>query len=45
MCAATLAIKFDSLEAVREIAEEEQKALQEAGQKYLELKKQAQENR
>lgn len=43
MCAATLAISFDSLEAVREISEQEQKALKEAGKKYLELKSQAQE--
>ncbi|HRK98666.1 MAG TPA: hypothetical protein PLE43_09360 [Alphaproteobacteria bacterium] len=39
MCAATLAIKFDSLEVVKNISKREQSALSAAAVKYAEMKK------
>lgn len=43
MCAANLAIKFDSLEIVKEISDREQEALSEAAKKYAEMKQKSQE--
>ncbi len=43
MCAATIAVKFDSLEVVKEISKRDQSALSEAAKKYAALKQQSQD--